>query len=253
MAGALGSLGNVAQNIGEWHEARSLFEQTLEISRRHGHKIWQGTALTCLGNVNRNIGDFEASRRYLEEAIAVTQESGNIVSGAIAIGSLGDLLVDLGDYEAAAPYLEQEVALQEKIGDPHSLAIAQFGFAVVLGRRGDHAGSRALFQRSLRSLIDLGGRLHVTLGVEDLADLVLLEGNTPQAVRLLAAADAQRQSLHAPQGASRKASIERRIAIAREALGEGSYAAEWERGRQMTLEQVISEVFGDSAPPENPT
>jgi tetratricopeptide (TPR) repeat protein len=243
MAGVLGSLGNVAQSLGEWHEAKLLFEQSLESSRKSGNKVWQATSLTCLGNVIRYLGDFEASRAYLEEALAMTREVGNPVGEAITLQSLGDLLLQIRDFNAASPYFERSMALQETLGDRHSQANASLGLAVVAGRRGDHARSRELFQEGFRGLLDIGNRLMVGMGLEELADL-LLDGNAAQAARMLGAASAVREEIHSPVPPSRTVELERTITSAREALGEERFALEWERGRRLSPEQAVDEVFG---------
>jgi predicted ATPase len=244
IAGVLGSLGNVAQSLGEWHEARSLFEQALEISRRDGHKSWQGTSLTCLGNVSRYLGDFEIARRYLEDAVSITNETGNRVGEAIALQSLGDLLTDVGDIEGATSCLDRSIAMQAKLGDHHSHANARLGLAAVAVRQGDPARSRPLFEMALRALHDLGSRLQLAFGLEHLARLLMLEQNAAGAAHMLGAADALREAVRSPVPPSRVAELERTIASAREAMGQEAYRLEWERGRQLTPEQAIEEVFG---------
>jgi non-specific serine/threonine protein kinase len=244
LAGILGSLGNVAQALGEWQEARSLFEQTLEISRKNGTKVWQGTSLTCLGNVTRYLGDFEAARTYLEEGLAITRELGNIVGEAIALQSLGDLHLQARDYAAAKPYYEQSRALQERLGDRHSMGAATLGLAVVVGRQGDHARSRALYEEGFRTMLDVGSRLTLGMGLDELAGQLLVDGSAPQAARLLGAADAIREAIHTKVPPSFAANLERTITSAREALGDEAFTAEWDRGRRLSPEQAVNEVFG---------
>jgi predicted ATPase len=244
IAGVLGSLGNVAQSLGEWHEARSLFEQSLESSRKIGNRVWDGTSLTCLGNVTRYLGDLEAGRAYLEEALAITQEVGNLVGEAIALQGLGDLSLQVHDFDAAATYYERSMAFQEKLGDRHSQAAARIGLAVTVGRRGDHARSRALFEEGFRALLDIGNRLTVGTGLEELAGQLLVERKAAEAARMLGAANALREAIHSPVPPSRTVELERTITSAREALGEKAFALEWERGRKLSPEQAVEDVFG---------
>ena len=244
IAGVLGSLGNVAQSLGEWQEARSLFQQVLEISRRDDHKSWQGTSLTCLGNVSRLLGDFEAARGYLNEAVSITHEIGNGIGEAIAVQGLGDVMADLGDLDAAASYIERSMLLQERLGDHHTRANARLSLGVVTQRQGDLVRSRVLFEGALRGFHDLGSRMHVAMALEALATLLLLERNAPQAVRMAGVADALLGGIRSPLAPSGMAELERTLASAREALGEEAYAVEWERGRQLTPDRAIEEVFG---------
>ena len=244
VAGLLGSLGNVAQALGEWEEAKSLFEQTLEMSRKNGNKIWQGTSLTCLGNVTRYLGDFEAGRTYLEESLAITRELRNIVGEAAALQSLGDLHLQTRDYDAAGPYYEQSLALQERLGDRHSLGATQLGLAVVTGRQGDRARSRTLYEEGFRTMLDIGARLTLGMGLDELAGQLLADGSAAQAARMLGAADSIREDIHTKVPPSFAANLERTITSAREALGDEAFTAEWERGRRLSPEQAVNEVFG---------
>jgi len=244
VAGVLGSLGNVAQALGEWQEAKSLFEQTFELSRKIGNRIWQGTSLTCLGNVTRYLGDFDAGRAYLGEALVITRELRNIVGEAIVLQSLGDQYLQEQDYNAARDYYEQSMALQEQLGDRHSQAVARLGLAVAVGRQGDTARSRALFEEGFRALVDMGNRLMIGMGLEDLARELLLERSAAQAARLLGAANALREAIHSPVPPSRAADLERTIGAARDTLGKDAFALEWDRGRRLSAEQAVDEVFG---------
>ena len=244
IGGLLGSLGNVAQGLGEWHEARSLFERANEISRRHGHKAWEGASLTCLGNVSGYLRDFDAARRYLEEAVSLNHEMGNGVGEAIALQSLGSLLADTGDLENAIPYLERAMSLQESLGDPHTHATVRLVFAAIAVRQGDPASARPLFATGLRSLFELGGRLQIAFGLEDLSGLLMLEGDAVQAAHVLGVASALRETIRSPLPPSKVVALEKTIGNAREVLGEEAYQTEWERGRGLTLEQALEEVFG---------
>ena len=244
IAGSLGSLGNVAQALGEWDEARSLFEQTLEISRRNANRVWQGTSLTCLGNVTRYLGDLAASRVYLEEALAITREIRNLVGEAIALQGLGDLHLQTREHDLAVSYYQQSMALQETLGDRHSHAAARLGLAVVLGRRGDRARAWPLYEEGFRTLLELGGRLTLGMGLDELASQFLEEGNASQAARLLGASSAIRDTIDSRVPPSFAASLDRTTASVREALGEKAFAVEWERGRRMSPEQAVDEVFG---------
>ena len=243
-AGALGSLGNVAQSRGDWLEARSLFEQALEITRRTGNLVWTGTSLTCLGNVTRYLGEFEIARKYLEEAISVTHEVGNVIGEAMALQILGDLMTDLGELEAAGSNLERAMALHEEIDDPYSKATNHISMAALALRRGDSATARTLIEKGLRVFLDLGGRMHMAEGLEDLAGLLLLEGNAVQAARVLGNAKEQRDLAQTPIPPMRASALERTIAGVRESLGEERYATQWEYGRRLTPERAIEEVFG---------
>ncbi|HET9251978.1 MAG TPA: hypothetical protein VFP58_07675, partial [Candidatus Eisenbacteria bacterium] len=114
----------------------------------------------------------------------------------------------------------------------------------VASRQGDPARARPLFAAALYSLLEMGSRLQIGFGLEELAGLLVLEGNAAQAAHMLGAAGVLRATIRSPVPPSKVAALEKTIASAREALGEEAYAVEWERGRGWTLEQALHEVFG---------
>lgn len=225
-----------------------MFEQSLEISRRDGHQQWQGAALTCLGNVSRLLGDFEAARAYLDDAVSLTHDTGNRVGEAIALQGLGELLIALGDMDAAISVLERTMALHETLGDRHSHAGARLSLAAIAVRQADPARARTLYEQALRASLELGSRLHVIQGLEGVGKLSLLERNATQAARMLGAADAIRGEVHSPIAPSLQDEFVETITRTRDALGEDLFLVEWERGRKLTPEQAIEEVFGAESP-----
>jgi hypothetical protein len=61
---------------------------------------------------------------------------------------------------------------------------------------------------------------------------------------MLGAANALREAIHSPVPPSRTVALERTLTSARDALGEEAFTLEWERGRKLSPEQAVEEVFG---------
>jgi len=80
--------------------------------------------------------------------------------------------------------------------------------------------------------------------LDELASQFLEEGNASQAARLLGASSAIRDTIDSRVPPSFAASLDRTTTGVREALGEKAFAVEWERGRRMSPEQAVDEVFG---------
>ena len=93
-------------------------------------------------------------------------------------------------------------------------------------------------------MLDIGNRLTVGTGLEELADQLILEESSAQTARMLGAANALREAIHSPVPPSKMAELERMITSARESIGEEAFALEWERGRRLSPEQAVEEMFG---------
>ena len=77
----------------------------------------------------------------------------------------------------------------------------------------------------------------------DIADIAGRVGRAEAAARLYGAADAQRERLGRPVEALVGAEYERDMAVARQALEEGAFAAAFAAGRELPLDQAVTEAL----------
>jgi len=86
---------------------------------------------------------------------------------------------------------------------------------------------------------ELEDRKGIAGSFESLASLALHEGDPVVAARLLSAASALRTAIGAPLPPYRREEIERELALVRTAIGEDAFAAAWEEGRAMSLDEAV--------------
>jgi hypothetical protein len=77
-------------------------------------------------------------------------------------------------------------------------------------------------------------------GVEALSELWALCGRPGRAVRILGAAETQRDALDLKPSADEQELLVKVVERARDELGEDKFKAEWNAGRAMSLEEVIA-------------
>jgi DNA-binding CsgD family transcriptional regulator len=107
--------------------------------------------------------------------------------------------------------------------------------------QGDTARARQALTESLTRSRASGPRLGIARGLEAFAELVALEGDPRQAVRLAGAAAALREAIgHAPMAGAR---LERMLAPIRRKLGDGVVARLWGEGRDMTPETAVARAL----------
>ncbi|HEX5164069.1 MAG TPA: hypothetical protein VFV93_01635, partial [Thermomicrobiales bacterium] len=111
----------------------------------------------------------------------------------------------------------------------------------VAAGQNDRAQAAQLARESLALSDELGDRLMVAEGLERLARLAIVErATTGQAVQLLGAAAALREQINAPRSPSGRAEYERTLAAARRQIGETAFAARWDAGHHVTLEEAVA-------------
>jgi len=86
----------------------------------------------------------------------------------------------------------------------------------------------------------------VAAAVEGLAGVARARGEGARAARLWGAAAAARAALGAPPWPAFRPAHEASVAAARTALGEEAFAAAWEEGQALSLEQAIAAALDDA-------
>ena len=116
-ANMLGNLGSVYYNQGQYKEAISHYEQSIEIFRSIANPRGEGIQLGNLGIVYSSIGQYEQAITYYTESIAIARDIGSRSSEGNTLGNLGTMYVRLGQYEQAIDCYKQAIKLIKEVGN----------------------------------------------------------------------------------------------------------------------------------------
>ena len=105
--------------------------------------------------------------------------------------------------------------------------------------------AKALYKESLALCQAAGNQRGVATCLEELAEVAGAQGQAEWAVRLLGAAEAQRQATDFPIEAINRPGYDRSLLAARAQLDEAAFAAAWAAGRAMTLDGAIAYAVAD--------
>jgi predicted ATPase len=238
IAGSLNNLGQVANNQGDYAAARALFEEALRLNRELGNRAWEAINCNNLGNVAHYQGDYGAARALFEESLTIRRELGDRGGIASCLRNLGTIIYDQGDYGAALALFEESLTICRELGDRRGIAESLLGLGKVVFYQGDAAAARALYEESLMLFQELGEKLGIAFALDAFADLTHQEQNEHRAVRLWAAETALREGIGAQRSPKNQERFDRQVAKARAALDKAAFAAAWEEGRAMTMEQA---------------
>jgi tetratricopeptide (TPR) repeat protein len=70
----LHQLGNLAQELREWEQARSYYRQALEIYIEYGTRYEQASTLHNLGRVAEGVGELSQAKSYYLQALQILAE-----------------------------------------------------------------------------------------------------------------------------------------------------------------------------------
>ena len=201
IATALRYLGLLASMQGNYVEARSLLEQSLEIWRSMGPEGRRGVSwtLTFLGDVALNQKESNEARSIFEETVAILREIGDKNFLAYSVRRLGLLAWREKDFGRAIALCQESLSLNRELRDPRGVLACLAGFA----------------------------------------DIAVVQGKFARAARLMAAVETQLAAMGMRLLPVDKMEYERNLALLRTQLDEKVSSKVWAKGKAMTFEEAI--------------
>ncbi len=158
---ALLYLGLLASMQGNYVEARSLLEQSLEISRTMGPegKVILSWTLTFLGDVALNQNESKEARSLYEESVVILREIGDKNFLAYSLRRLGLLAWREKDYRKAIALCKESLSLNHELGDPRGVLASLSAFADIAVVQGKFEHGSTLMAAVETQLAAMGMRL----------------------------------------------------------------------------------------------
>jgi predicted ATPase/class 3 adenylate cyclase len=240
MAFAMHNLGSQFGFQGRWHEARPIMEQARSLYREAGDK-WGVTFTTVsLGFGALCLGEHELAVASFGEVIVAARELHDDGLLAFGLENLGEVYATQGQYERAAPLFEESLALFRIVGDRRMVGCTLHFVGWMAALRGDHAAALSRYMEALRICKQSGNRPSIPVFLIGMAGSLAALGRPASAACLLGAGDAIVTSLGHFLAPVERQCYEHGLAATRAALDEAAFAAAWEEGRAMTVDDAIA-------------
>jgi predicted ATPase/DNA-binding SARP family transcriptional activator/Tfp pilus assembly protein PilF len=175
------NLGLVASMQGNHSEARAFYEQALALHRAIGNLYGVATALGNLGGVAWEQGEYATARAFYEEELAIRRHLREPEGIASSLSALGGLAQLEGDYDRAVALFEEGLALQRKLGNKAGIAYALSNLGSVAYDRGDYALARSRYEESLQIRRELDDKQGVAYSLSSLGSVALRQGDRDRA------------------------------------------------------------------------
>jgi predicted ATPase len=234
--------GTVLINMGDDTSAYPVLKEAQALFAVTGDTYFYAITLVHLGNVALGLGNPAEARTWLDEAYGVSREFGEPWIISFALNNLGEVARVEGDYDQARRYYEESQGLLESMGDKGDLARLVHSLGYVALHQGDAARAEAQFTHSLAMFRTLGNRRGIAECLAGLAVLWAGRGASRRAARMLGAAQGLLDAAGAAWWPADRVEIERSLAALRSELDEETFAAAWDAGQAMTLEQAIADA-----------
>lgn len=248
-AKAASGAGVLALRQGDYAAATALLEEGLALYRSAGDTGGAAGALSHLGWVMLDQSDYARAQLLFEESLGLYRKLEDQRGIASALTSLGWIApLQQQNYQLAAQFFEESMAIYREVGDQNGIAGSLVNLAWVALADGDMSQATAHCSASLQLYRDIEDREGITECLLAMADVAGAWGQTERAVRLWAAAEALYSAIGAVLSLADDTDYKRNMALVRERLDEGAFAAAWHAGQRMALEEVIAEALQVAAP-----
>jgi ATP/maltotriose-dependent transcriptional regulator MalT len=280
----LGSLGKAANLQGDLEAARTFFKESYRLNQLGGDRWEEAVALANLADTTFAERDYETASDLSKESLALVQQMDEAPATPALLCGIGYLLAGRGDYAAARWLLEESRKLSRKLAhssvlssalfglgglalaqndlalalryykeslvwawrtlDPFILANSHWGLGEVALRQEDLARARSFFKKSFSLSLAIANPALQALGLEGMAKLWMVQGQTRRAARLFGAANRLREEAGVKIPPLLEADYEAKLALARARLGERLFKEALNRGKSQPPEIVFRQGLG---------
>jgi predicted ATPase len=250
VADALFVLAEHVSTLGEYARGQALFEEALQLFRQAGNELWiGGTLVHSAAWLWFTLGDLATMRQRLQEGQALITRVGDRAWSAECLWIAALLALSEGEPVRASSLAQESLSIYREIGDPWFSAWMLYLLGKIETQRGEMLAARTYYQQSLALNQQVGEKWMTPFNLEGLASVAATQGALRWAAQLWGAAEALREAIAVPRLPVDRVGYEQAVAAARAQLGEDTFAAVWQEGRTMKLEQVIDDALkmGDEA------
>jgi non-specific serine/threonine protein kinase len=180
------------------------------------------------------------------EILAQWRQLGDKDACAETLNALGELTRYQGEYGRAAIYYAESLALWQELGERSWIALVRCNQGLLAHNQGDEDLAAALLAESLALARETGQQNTIAWCLAGLGWVAMAQGRAERAARLLGAAKAPFDATGSLTSSVDRAEFDRSAAAARATLGKDAFAAAWEGGQAMTLEQALAEALDGS-------
>jgi predicted ATPase/DNA-binding SARP family transcriptional activator len=184
-AEALQGAGRLAAAQGDYVEARSMYQQSLDLYRSLSNFEETCILLANLGMVTSEQADYDAALELGQERLALQRETGDRLAIARALDSVAHTAVERGDNEQAGKALDESLSLRRELNDRWSIIDTLYSLAQVADNKGDKDRATALKAEAAQLQESLDDRYGIAYSFLNLGCIAAEQGDYPEARTLL--------------------------------------------------------------------
>jgi tetratricopeptide (TPR) repeat protein len=223
---------------GDYERAAPALETAIDLYGQLGDFRHAATGMVPLG-VIQAVWDAKGGEDLLAHAVDTFRELNDAWGLAFASLNLGGALLLHQRYADAVPHLEEALQRAGEVKAEVFLSNALINLGWVHHWLGDLEAARARLREAVKHAAVPDNRESLGRALEALAAVTVKGGEPARAATLFGAAEGVRRSIGARVWMTDRVSHDQTEAQLRTQLGDTAYVAVTDRGRRMTLDQVL--------------
>jgi tetratricopeptide (TPR) repeat protein len=129
LAWAKNVLGEVAEAMRLYHDARKMYEEV-------GNRAGLAGTLLSIGWVYSRIGQPDKALEYLNQALPIREEVGDRAGQATTLNNIGEVYRSIGQPDKALEYYQQALPIREEVGDRAGESVTRYNLAMIYRAQG---------------------------------------------------------------------------------------------------------------------
>lgn len=243
---AMMNLGWVEGMLGRFEKATTLMEEALQRLEALGDKQLIAFVKSWGGYMFVHQGNFARAQNLLEKSVLIMREIGSKLGLGLSSYSLGVIAHEQDDANLAGELLERSVMLFRESGFKWGVVRALYSLGHLALDGNGTTRAQICYQESLQQSQESNDRLGLANALIGFGRLSLAAGKLDRAARLLAAAEALHTITGAVMPVFQRSRFDRDLAATCAGLDEQAFAAEYETGKKMTVEEAIAYAINEA-------
>ncbi len=223
---------------GNFEEARSLLEKSLEIRTRLGDRMGIAYTLGCLGDLEKH-GSITRAIAYCQQEMKIYQELGNAAETAHAMHRLGNLYYWIEDYNSASKAYTASLDFFNTLHSEAGFAYIRMNLGSALFHLGQTQSALKLYCEALSQYLKAGNEEGILWALERIGVVEAFHGDMVKATHLIGSTSIMRERLGIPQTSFDKKDWEMALDRLRKTLIKPAFRDVYEEGCAMTKEEAI--------------
>lgn len=172
----LRKLGSVLELTGKWDDAKTLYEEAIQLAERISDLLALAWCQVALAENFRKKGAYAETNEWLEKARTNFETLDEREGISQVLKYFGTINAQKGIYDAATDYYEQSLAIERRQGDKQGIGNLLSNLGIVARFQGNYELARARHEEALAIRRESGDRLGIAHSLNNLGNVAMDQG-----------------------------------------------------------------------------